>query len=111
MRLNAIRRPGDAPISVLAVSAFYSNLIVEIGHFPSCPLIEIRRPCNSSSQTLSTVPAFPSVRITALPTRAALKCRSCKKGRYALPVHMIKLTETREITPYVWVHPDDDDRR
>jgi hypothetical protein len=20
---------------------------------------------------------------------------------------MIKLTETREITPYVWVHPDD----
>jgi hypothetical protein len=31
---------------------------------------------------------------------AALKCRSCKKGRYAPPVHMIKLTETREITPY-----------
>jgi hypothetical protein len=30
---------------------------------------------------------------------AALKCRSCKKGRYAPPVHMIKLTETREITP------------
>jgi hypothetical protein len=21
---------------------------------------------------------------------------------------MIKLTETREITPYVWVHPDDE---
>jgi hypothetical protein len=39
---------------------------------------------------------------------AALKCRSCKKGRYAPPVHMIKLTETREITPYVWVHPDED---
>jgi hypothetical protein len=30
---------------------------------------------------------------------AALKCRSCKKGRYAPPVHVIKLTETREITP------------
>jgi hypothetical protein len=30
---------------------------------------------------------------------AALKCRSCKKGRYAPPVHMIKLTATREITP------------
>jgi hypothetical protein len=29
---------------------------------------------------------------------AALKCRSCKKGRYAPPVHMIKLTETLEIT-------------
>ena len=24
---------------------------------------------------------------------AALKCRSCRKGRYAPPVHMIKLTE------------------
>ena len=32
---------------------------------------------------------------------AALKCRSCKKGRYAPPVHMIKLTQEREITPYV----------
>src|SRR3979490_1421762 len=31
---------------------------------------------------------------------AALKCRSCEKGRYAPPVHMIKLTETREITPF-----------
>ena len=30
---------------------------------------------------------------------AALKFRSCRKGRYAPPVHMIKLTETREITP------------
>jgi len=24
---------------------------------------------------------------------------------------MIKLTQEREITPYAWVHPDDDDRR
>lgn len=31
---------------------------------------------------------------------ASLKCRSCRKGRYAPPVHMIKLTETREITSY-----------
>jgi hypothetical protein len=30
---------------------------------------------------------------------AALKCRSCQKGRYTPPVHMIKLTETREIAP------------
>jgi hypothetical protein len=28
---------------------------------------------------------------------AALKCRSCRKGRYAPPVHMIKLTATQEI--------------
>ena len=39
---------------------------------------------------------------------AALKCRSCKKGRHAPRVHMIKLTATREITPYVWVHPDEE---
>jgi hypothetical protein len=28
---------------------------------------------------------------------ASLKCRSCRKGRYAPAVHMINLTETREI--------------
>ena len=39
---------------------------------------------------------------------ASLKCRSCRKGRYAPPVHMIKLTEAREITPYLWVHPDEE---
>jgi hypothetical protein len=37
---------------------------------------------------------------------AALKCRS---GRYAPPVHMIKLTEMPEITPCIWVHPDEED--
>jgi hypothetical protein len=41
---------------------------------------------------------------------ASLKCRSCRKGRYAPPVHMIKLTERREITPYKWVHPEEEDR-
>src|SRR3954469_18244550 len=39
---------------------------------------------------------------------ASLKCRSCRKGRYAPPVHMIKLTEARQITPYKWVHPDEE---
>src|ERR1700716_1446587 len=39
---------------------------------------------------------------------AALKCRSCRKGRYAPPVHMIKLAERQEITPYKWVHPDEE---
>jgi hypothetical protein len=29
---------------------------------------------------------------------AALKCRSCRKGRYAPPVHMIKLTEAGDRT-------------
>lgn len=39
---------------------------------------------------------------------ASLKCRACRKGRHAPPVHMIKLTEKREITPYLWVHPDEE---
>jgi len=39
-----------------------------------------------------------------------LKCRSCKKARYAPPVHMIKLTMQREIMAYAGVHPDEDDR-
>ena len=39
---------------------------------------------------------------------ASLKCRSCRKGRYAPPVRMIKRTEARSITPYKWVHPDEE---
>jgi hypothetical protein len=39
---------------------------------------------------------------------ASLKCRSCRKGRYAPPVRMIKLIARREITPYKWVHPDEE---
>jgi Fe-S-cluster-containing hydrogenase component 2 len=58
----------------------------------SLPLDAIRRPRNTP----------------ILKLEAGLKCRSCKKGRYAPPVHMIKLTQEREITPYVWVHPDDE---
>jgi hypothetical protein len=55
----------------------------------SLPLNAIRRPRDTSIWKLE----------------AALKCRSCRKGRYAPPVHLIKLTEKREITPYPWVHP------
>ena len=58
----------------------------------SLPLDAIRRP--------RTTPLWK--------LEASLKCRSCRKGRYAPPVHMIKLTEQREITPYKWVHPDEE---
>src|SRR3954464_8124768 len=57
----------------------------------SLPLDAIRRPRNTPIWKLE----------------AALKCRSCRKGRYAPPVHMIKLTATQEITPYQWLHPDE----
>jgi hypothetical protein len=39
---------------------------------------------------------------------AALKCRSCGTRRYKPPVHMVRLTRERDITPYVWVHPDEE---
>jgi len=58
----------------------------------SLPLDAIRRPKNTPLWKLE----------------ASLKCRSCRKGRHAPPVHMIKLTATQEITPYAWVHPDED---
>jgi hypothetical protein len=48
--------------------------MVETGHLPSWPLMEIRRPWSSSSQMFSTVPAFPSVRTTALPSSSVCAC-------------------------------------
>ena len=37
---------------------------------------------------------------------ASLKCRSCRKGRSAPPVRMIKLTQTRR--DHKWVHPHEE---
>ena len=35
-----------------------------------------------------------------------------QEPRYSPPVYLIsRLTMEREIAPYIWVHPDDDDRR
>src|SRR3989440_5865172 len=53
--------------------------MVETGHLPSCPLIEIRSPWSSSSQTFATVPAFPSLRITALPTSSFSACSNSQR--------------------------------
>ena len=39
---------------------------------------------------------------------ASLKCQSCRKGRHAPPVCVIKLTAAREIAPYKWVHPGEE---
>jgi hypothetical protein len=41
-------------------------------------------------------------------TGSVAECRSCRKSRNAPPVHTIKLTATREIAPYQWVHPDEE---
>jgi hypothetical protein len=34
-------------------------------------------------------------------SEAALKCRPCRTPRYSPSVHMIRLTETPEIAPYI----------
>ena len=38
----------------------------------------------------------------------SLQCRISRNSRYALPIHMIKLTETRAIAPYKWMHPSEE---
>jgi len=38
----------------------------------------------------------------------SFRCRSCGTRRFKPPVRMIKLTERREVTPYKWVHPDEE---
>jgi hypothetical protein len=38
----------------------------------------------------------------------SFRCRSCGTRRYKPPVHMIRLTTEREITPCAWVHPDEE---
>jgi hypothetical protein len=53
---------------------------------------------------------WSTIRDRASPRSGSLRrqCRSCRKGRYAPPVSMVKLTEAREIAPYPWVHPDEE---
>jgi hypothetical protein len=58
----------------------------------SIPLDAVRRPRNTPMWKLEVT----------------LKCRSCRTPRYSPPVHMIRLTEIREIAPYLCVHSDDD---
>ena len=62
-------------------------------------------------QTRASLPldAIRRPRVTPIwKLEAALKCRSCRTPRYSPPVHIIKLTQEREITPYLWVHPNDE---
>jgi hypothetical protein len=42
---------------------------------------------------------------------AEIRAQGARGGRsegHAPPVHMIKLTEKQTITPYKWVHPDEE---
>jgi hypothetical protein len=73
----------------------YSWMEIECNRCKTCvsiPLNAIRRPRDTSIWKLE----------------GPFRCRSCGTRRYKPPVHMIKLTQEREITPYIWVHPDYD---
>jgi hypothetical protein len=68
--------------------------------------VECNRCKTRASLPLDAIRRPPDTPIWKL--EASLKCRSCKKGRPAPPVRMIKLTAAREIAPYKWVHPDEE---
>lgn len=59
-----------------------------------------------ASVQLDTIRRPPDTPIWKL--EAALKCRSCCTPGYAPPVNMIRLTKESKISPFIWVHPDDD---
>ena len=61
-------------------------------NWASLPLDAIRRPRNTPIWKLE----------------GSFRCRSCGTRRYKPPLHLIKLTQEREVTPYVSVHPDDE---
>src|SRR5215210_5134525 len=95
LQLEAYGGPQPSPTIGQCLSGGLGWLEVECNRCKtraSIPVGDIRRPRDTPIWKLE----------------AALKCRSCKKGRSAPPVHMIKLTETREIAPYAWVHPDEE---
>jgi hypothetical protein len=85
----------STPAGAIAGAATARVRLIGVAARQGIPLDAIRRPRETPVWKLE----------------AALKCRSCKKGRYAPPVHLIKLTMEREIAAYVWVHPDDDGLR
>jgi hypothetical protein len=68
--------------------------------------LEVKCRETRASIPLDAVRRSPNTPIWKL--EAALKCLSCRTPRYSPPVHMIRLTEIREIASYLWVHPDDD---
>jgi predicted CxxxxCH...CXXCH cytochrome family protein len=96
LRMEGFGGPAQpSPTIAQCLNAGYGCLEVKChrcGTKASIPLGAIRRPRNTPIWMLE----------------ASLKCRSCRHGKYAPPVHMIRLTEEREITPYVWVHPEEE---
>ncbi len=66
------------------------------------------QPAARPGQAFPCTPHPPSAGYAPMEARGLAQMRSCRKGRYAPPVHMVKLTETRSATRYKWVHPDEE---
>jgi hypothetical protein len=65
--------------------------------------------CRCKTRASSPLDAIRRVRHTPIwKLEPSFRCRSCGTRRYKPPVRMIKLTEQREVTPYKWVHPDEE---
>src|SRR5436189_5731513 len=66
--------------------------------------------CNRC-KTRASIPLDAIRRPRATPIwklEGSFRCRSRGTPRYKPRVHMIKLTETHQITPSLWVHPDEE---
>ena len=92
LRLGAALAPELGPSGNAATAASARSKCNRCKIRASLPLDARRCPCDTPLWKLE----------------ASLKCRSCCKGRWAPPVHMIKLAETRKTTPYLWGHPDEE---
>jgi hypothetical protein len=65
--------------------------------------------CRCKTRASLPLDAIRRVRETPIwKLEPSFRCRSCGTRRYKPPVLMIKLTEQRKITPYKWMHPDED---
>jgi hypothetical protein len=58
------------------------------------------------TKTLSSLPQ--KTRMAVCSTKVGVVWFAQERPHFAPPVQMIKLTETREITAYRWVHPDEE---
>ena len=92
-----------------AISRFLSDLVAPVAEFESAWLfVVVVLVVAALAALLVMVLASPAPAAPIWKLEPSFRCRSCGTRRYKPPVRMIKLTEQREITPYKWVHPDEE---